>query len=629
MRETFQKLRKLDLTNYYPLIFTAVFVSVLLQYRFPALEAIFYDLRVKYDIGTSFEDNIVIISIDEESDEFLGENFPYTYTTYNKLLDRLLKDRPRIINLFGAVSEPVSEREEKSLIELKKKIQQYQATGGLFRFATEVDSWGERIPPETLREIGYSPAIINIDSSKFAKDEVSRRAVLNISGEESLHFWTANEYRIKEKEQPNGLNDILGAYYVREADASFSLFRYYTSPVENKGHLKKVPFHRVVVGNVPRGFFKDKIILIGPSYVSNINDYVLTPYNKVEANSSKMSVHAQIIQALISNKTVKQIPFSISNVLALIIALFLSLVISRIQPAKGLMITIGTIISTIVVAYILFVAFGLWLYVTHILLTIFIVYYIWVPFRAIGEYQRRYAIQEETKLLKRVENLKQNFISLMSHDLKTPVAKIAGVADIMIHKNRGSVEPSVIAGLQSIIDSTRELNDFITSILDLTKVESRKLTLNMTSKDINKLVEDVVKDLNYEAKQSSIEIVSELGPLFPIEMDITLIKRVISNLIGNAIKYSGENTEVSIKTWDDDDWVYVEIRDNGVGIAEDDLNNIFEKFYRVKNDASHSIKGSGLGLYLVKYFVELHGGTITATSELGQGTAFLVQLKNQ
>lgn len=629
MREIFSKIKKLDLTNYYPLIFTAVFVSILLQYRFPALEAIFYDFRVKYDIGTTFEDNIVIISIDEESDEFLGENFPYTYTTYNKLLDRLLRDNPRIINLFGNITEPVSELEERALLELKSKIKKYQESGGLFRFATEIDSWGERIPPEPLREIGYSPAIINIDSSKFAKDDVSRRAVLNISGEESLHFWTANEYRISHKETPIGLNDVLGAYYVREADASFSLFRFYTSPVDNKGHLKKVPFHRVVVGNVPRGFFNDKIILIGPSYVSNVNDYVLTPFNKVETTASKMSVHAQIIQALIENKTVKQVPFTISNIIALVVALFLSMVISRIQPAKGLMITIGTIISTIVLAYILFVAFGLWLYVTHILLTIFIVYYIWVPFRAIGEYQRRYAIQEETKLLKRVENLKQNFISLMSHDLKTPVAKIAGVADIMIQKNRGKVEPGVIDGLKSIIDSTRELNDFITSILDLTKVESRKLTLTMSSKDVNKLVEDVVKDLSYEAKQSQIEINTELGPLFPIEMDITLIKRVLSNLIGNAIKYSGNDTEVLVKTWDDDEWVYIEIKDNGVGIAEDDLNNIFEKFYRVKNDASHSIKGSGLGLYLVKYFVELHGGKISAESELGNGTSFLVQLKNQ
>ena len=89
------------------------------------------------------------------------------------------------------------------------------------------------------------------------------------------------------------------------------------------------------------------------------------------------------------------------------------------------------------------------------------------------------------------------------------------------------------------------------------------------------------------------------------------------------------NTAVKIKSWDDEKWVYVDIQDNGVGIPKEDLEHIFDKFYRVKNDASHSIKGTGLGLYLVKYFVELHGGTIDAQSTLGQGTKFTVKLRNQ
>lgn len=629
MKNLLKEIKKLDLTNYYPLIFTIVFVSILLQYKFASIEAVFYDFRAKYDIGASFDDNIVLITLDEESDEFLGETYPYSYNTYLKLFKRLDADKPQIINLFGYLGEPISKTEEDSLRQLKKTIKKYQNTGGIFRFATEIDSWGERLPPEDLKELGYSPAIINIDNAKFSKDDVARRAVLNISGEETLHFWTASEYLSRQGQNHLRLNDVNGAYYVREADASFSLFRYYTSPIEDKGHLKKVPFHRVVVGNVPRGFFKDKIVLIGPSYVSNVGDYVLTPFNKDESVSSKMSLHAIIIQSLIQGKTVKKIPFAVTGVLAMIVAIFLSLVISRIQPAKGLVITISTIVGTIFISYILFVTVSMWLYVTHILLTIFVVYYIWVPFRAIGEYQRRYAIQEETKLLKRVENLKQNFISLMSHDLKTPVAKIAGVADNLIQRNKNSVDPSVVDGLYSIINSTKELNNFITSILDLTKVESRKLTLNKVSKDINKVIEDSVHKLTYEAKQKNISVETELDPLYPIEIDLTLANRIISNLIENAIKYSGEGTSVFVKTWDDDEWVYVEIKDNGVGIPSDDLNNIFEKFYRVKNDASHSIKGSGLGLYLVKYFVELHGGTITADSELGQGTTFLVKFINK
>jgi hypothetical protein len=105
--------------------------------------------------------------------------------------------------------------------------------------------------------------------------------------------------------------------------------------------------------------------------------------------------------------------------------------------------------------------------------------------------------------------------------------------------------------------------------------------------------------------------------------------RVLSNLIENAIKYAGKGKIITIKTWDDADWVFVKVSDNGVGISQDDLQHIFDKFYRVKNDSTHSIKGSGLGLYLVKYFVELHSGTISANSRLNEGTSFIIKLKNQ
>jgi signal transduction histidine kinase len=107
------------------------------------------------------------------------------------------------------------------------------------------------------------------------------------------------------------------------------------------------------------------------------------------------------------------------------------------------------------------------------------------------------------------------------------------------------------------------------------------------------------------------------------------MNRVISNLIENAIKYAGKGKKILVKTWDEPEWVYVEVRDNGLGIGPEDLAHIFDKFYRVKNDSTHAIKGSGLGLYLVKYFIELHHGVITATSTLGEGTSFIIKLKNE
>jgi signal transduction histidine kinase len=112
-------------------------------------------------------------------------------------------------------------------------------------------------------------------------------------------------------------------------------------------------------------------------------------------------------------------------------------------------------------------------------------------------------------------------------------------------------------------------------------------------------------------------------------IDVTLIVRVISNLVENAIKYSGEGSSIKIVSTDDEKWVYVKIEDNGAGIKKEDLEHIFDKFYRVKNDANHAIKGSGLGLYLVKYFVELHGGNIEVESEVGKGTTFSIKLPNE
>ncbi len=126
-----------------------------------------------------------------------------------------------------------------------------------------------------------------------------------------------------------------------------------------------------------------------------------------------------------------------------------------------------------------------------------------------------------------------------------------------------------------------------------------------------------------------MKINTELGPLFPIEIDTSLVNRIISNIVENSIKYAGIGKVIDIKTWDDDTWVYIEISDNGVGMGQNDVDNIFEKFYRVKNDASHTIKGSGLGLYLVKYFVELHGGEISVTSQIGEGTSFLIKFLNK
>ncbi|MGE3611258.1 MAG: ATP-binding protein [Bacteriovoracaceae bacterium] len=620
------KFKSLEFSKFAPLFVTLAFILILIQYSFHPLEAIFYDFWIKNDItAKSFENPIVLISMDEESDQFLGETFPYTYASHTRLMNRIIEDSPKIVNYFVSLQEPDSEVELRYQQEFLDLIKKFSPANEKFRFGTEIDNLGELIPPEALRGLGYNLGQLYKDQIIFAKDEVVRRAILNISGEDSLHLWTAKKYRESIGLNALDANTYKGAYYNAEADANFALFKYSGNPLLKDSHI--IPFHRVVVGNFPKGYFKDKIVIIGPQYISNSSDFIATPFTKEAAKTPKLVVHANIIEALISEKTVLGVRDIITQIAAIIIAIILSFIISRVQPVKGLMITILLICGILLTSYFAFIVFGWWIKLAHLILSIFVVYYIWVPFRAIEEYQTRYAIQEESKLLKQVDNLKQNFISLMSHDLKTPVAKISGIADILKIKFSNTAEQTEL--IDNIAASTKELNNFINSILDLTKIESQNLTLKKESRDINKVIESIVEKLQFEASNKQIRIETELSPLYPIQIDPILMNRVISNLIENAIKYAGKEKVIDIKTWDDKDWVFIEIKDNGVGIGPDDLQHIFDKFYRVKNDSTHSIKGSGLGLYLVKYFIELHEGVISATSQLGEGTSFIIKLKNE
>jgi signal transduction histidine kinase len=620
-----KKLKTIEFSKFAPLLVTLAFILILIQYSFHPLESIFFDFWEKNDfISSSFKNPIVLISMDEESDQFLGETYPYTYASHTRLFNRISKDGPALVNYFVSLQEPDSEVEMKYQDEFHESIKTFSPMGEKFKFGTEIDNLGELIPPEGLRDVGYNLGQLYKDQLVFAKDEVVRRAILNISGEDSIHLWTAKKYRELKGVAPIDATAYKGAYYNSEADANFALFKYSGNPMGQ--NISMIPFHRVVVGNFPKGFFKDKIVLVGPQYLSNSSDFILTPFEKENARTPKLRVHADIIEALISEKTIFDVKDFVTQIASVFIAIVLSFVISRVQPVKGLMITIILIIAILFTSYLSFIAFGWWLKLSHLVLSIFVVYYIWVPFRAIEEYQTRYAIQEETKLLKQVDNLKQNFISLMSHDLKTPVAKIAGIADLLKIKFNNTPEQEEL--IDNVMNSTKELNNFINSILDLTKIESQNLTLNFETKDINKTIEHIIEKLHFEANAKQMTIESDLSPLYPIQIDTVLMNRVISNLIENAIKYAGKGKVVSVKTWDDTNWVYVEIKDNGVGIGAEDLAHIFDKFYRVKNDSTHAIKGSGLGLYLVKYFIELHHGDITAFSAPGEGTSFIIKLKN-
>jgi signal transduction histidine kinase len=617
---------KLDVNHLYPLIFTLVFSLILLQYSFNSLEAIFFDLWNKFSVTTSsLKEDYVIVYMDEETDQFLGEVYPYTYATHNKILNYISAQKPKAMIYHVDFKEPSYDGEISHYLQFNETLQ-LMANQFPVRLATSMDLLGELVPPDKLQKIGFSLGLIHEDSEEFSRDSVSRKAIINVSGDDSLELWVANLIRKFHEEIPLDPKSISGAFYDNIADATFAYFKYPFNPMVLQTRIAKVPINRVVSQNLRNTFFTNKIVLIGHQYQSRPDDYVLTPFNK-DIKAPKIDVHIATFEAIASENIISQVPRWITNTLSILFVLILSLVISQVNPSRGLIVIVSSALGTLLFAFLLFVIFNEWIFVSHMILSIFLVYYIWVPFRAIAEYQTRYAIQEESKLLKKVDHLKQNFISLMSHDLKTPVAKISGITESILMKlppDAGYLKEYVF----QLKDSTHELNNFINSILDLTKIESENIKLNIQSKDVNQLIENVHYSLLPMVESKGMHLELNLGPLYPIAIDVLLIKRVISNLVENAIKYAGEGAKLKITTYDDDQWVTIEVADNGIGIAAENLEHIFDRFYRIKNDAHHLVKGSGLGLYLVKYFIELHEGTIRAESQVGQGTKFIIQLRN-
>ena len=241
------------------------------------------------------------------------------------------------------------------------------------------------------------------------------------------------------------------------------------------------------------------------------------------------------------------------------------------------------------------------------------------------ENRKSWELFQRNKILSQVEELKSNFLSMMSHDIKTPLARIQGMIDL-IKRESGALNPKQTQALDTITQSSRDLTEFITSILDLGRVESQGINLHFSSRDINSLVQEVIEKYDFFAKERNIEIIGEFEPMFSTKVDVELMRQVFSNLIENAIKYSPEGTKVLITTEESNGEVVIQFADQGIGISENEQQNIFMKFYRSKEAKNSKIKGTGIGLYLARYFVDLHKGRIDVESRPTQGSTFSVIL---
>lgn len=558
-----------------------------------------YDLRFKLRGSQKMNDSIVLVTIKpsdfikiddrktnsliniNESNE-ITDSFFWDQTIWKNLLNQILLQNPRSIGVtlfFGDNIGPTRLNTEELLVFKDERI--FWATN-----SRELEKLS--LPFATRPE---RKNIAHIDLLRD-DDGVVRRLLMN----------------------PNYLPNIA------ERAVSKNTSRLRDLPVINyRGQQKfqNVELEDVLNNQIPTDYFKNKIVFIGLE--KTLNSQILTPQGLI----SRHKFWANVADNYIENRFIKKLPTLISALSLFILMIISVFIITHYTQiiSMFLFLALATLWTTLSIWS--FDTFYIWIPIASPLALLALIWVVYIGYQALRIEQAHNKLQQEQRYIFELEQLKNNFVSLISHDLKTPIAKIQAVIDRLILQN--NLPDDIQTDFTNLKTYSEELNRYIQSILKVLRVESKDFKINKETADINGVIENVIDRTAPLAKSKSIQIELKLEPMFLIEFDVTLMTEVILNLVENAIKYTPNNGKILIHTAETDSDVLVSISDTGEGISPDDQTHIWKKFVRGKNQDLKT-KGSGLGLYLVKYFIELHGGKITLKSELGKGTTFDISL---
>jgi signal transduction histidine kinase len=236
------------------------------------------------------------------------------------------------------------------------------------------------------------------------------------------------------------------------------------------------------------------------------------------------------------------------------------------------------------------------------------------------------ALRVASKQMK-LSQMKSDFVSNVSHELRTPLASIRVFGEFL---RLGRVaDPLKVREYGEYIETeSRRLTGLVNNILDFAKIESGRKTYQFESSDLGQVVADTLKTFEVRLRHSGfhIELREPAKELPPTRLDPDAISQAVSNLLDNAVKYSGGAKDIGVSLAADDGFVVLSVMDQGIGISRDEQKRIFERFHRVSTGLVHDVKGSGLGLSIVNHIVEAHGGTVTVQSEPGKGSVFSIRL---
>lgn len=528
------------------------------------------DFAMIYDARTNFLDNM-----SEVTD--ITDSFFWNKPLWSELLLRILRQNPQSVGVtlyFGDNVGTVRMTPEDQRLFLDPRIVWASTTNSLERILT---------PVFTNRDHN------NLGSNELRRDEdgVVRRVFP------------------QRAEMPHLVEKITGKKFPTQLAGLAINYR------GSARVFKQYSLSEIIYDELPANAFTDKIILIGAE-TSSAPVY-MTPMGTL----SRTEILAHVTDTVLGDKWIQRLGFFWYAAGFFVLMLMAVFVITTYPQSVALffILWIGTLLAAL--SAWVFDTFYFWSPAFSPFVLLGTSWIIFIGYQATKIERQNFHLQQEQEYLAQLEQLKNNFVSLISHDLKTPIAKIQAIVDRLLTQH--SPEEELGQDLKSLRLFSDELNRYIQSILKVLRVESRDFKINKEVADINEIIEEALQHLRPLARERGIQIHTALEPMFSVEFDTTLLKEVVINLIENAIKYTPAGGQIEVISHESEEFVHVLVKDTGEGIKPEDMEKVWGKFTR-GSDQDLRTKGTGLGLYLVKYFIELHGGKVTMESKVGLGT---------
>lgn len=231
-------------------------------------------------------------------------------------------------------------------------------------------------------------------------------------------------------------------------------------------------------------------------------------------------------------------------------------------------------------------------------------------------------LTQVNKELRTVEKLRNELIANISHDLRTPLTMISGYAEMM----RDLPDENTAENLQTILDECHYLTRLVNDVLDLSKLQAGVMKLNITYFNLSEVIQNILNRVN---EMNEIHLIQDIQEEVWVEGDEMKISQVFYNMLSNALHYIGEDKTILVRQIVKKDIVRIEIEDHGCGISEEEIDKIWDSYYRTHNDHTRSVSGSGLGLHIVKQILDLHHANYGVKSKLNEGSIFYFELKKK